>query len=111
MVIYPMTRTGRKLFPLVIYGSLLALAGACLLTSGGCSLAQWEAFATAADPVAAETQRQAVQDAAAGEEWGISDLLETLAMAGGALLGIGGVSAGGYATGRKLIRGSVGPPK
>ena len=89
---------------------LLFVAG-CLWSSAGCSLAQWEAFKAAADPVAAETQRKAVEDAVAGNEWGITDLLETLAMAGGALLGIGGISAGSYATGRKLIRGSVKPPK
>ena len=33
-----MTRFGRRVFPLLVIGSLFALAGACLFTSGGCVL-------------------------------------------------------------------------
>ena len=33
-----LTKTGRRLFPVVVYGSLLALAGVCFLASGGCEL-------------------------------------------------------------------------
>lgn len=72
----------------IVAVSLLGLAG-CLLSTG-CSAAQMATFKMAMDPVAAEVQRKAVEDAAAGEEWDSGDLLTALGGAGLALLGIGG---------------------
>jgi len=49
MIAYPLTKTGQRVFPLVIYASLLALALGCLLASGGCTAAQVDRFLMGAD--------------------------------------------------------------